>query len=83
MHCSGEMYDGVAILMLALVAWRTSVGGLNAYDTHSGTMILGFPDWVTYACMVPPLVLTAAIAFHQFAFGFGADVAEANPELAV
>ena len=70
-------------LVMALVAWRTTVGGLNAYNTHSGTTILGFPDWVTYACMVPPLALTAVIAFVQAASGFGTDEAPSNPELSV
>ncbi len=70
-------------IVLALVAWRTTVGGINAYDTHSGTTILGFPDWVTYAFMVPPLVLTAVIGFTQAAVGFGADEPEANPELSI
>ncbi len=79
--------DRVGVLLLALmmafVAWRTAVGGLNAYNTHSGTTILGFPDWITYAFMVPPLALTAVIAFTQCALGFGADEPEGNPELSV
>ena len=70
-------------LMMALVAWRTTVGGLNAFNTNSGSTILGFPDWVTYAFMVPPLMLTAMIAFTQCALGFGEDGPEANPELSV
>ena len=31
------------------------LGGLNAYDSQSGTMMLGFPEWVVYVGMVPPL----------------------------
>ena len=30
--------------------------------------MLGFPEWITYAAMVPPLVLTGVIALVQ-AFG--------------
>jgi TRAP-type C4-dicarboxylate transport system permease small subunit len=52
-------------LVMALLSWRASLGGLNAYDTHSGTMMLGFPEWIVYACMVPPLLLTAAIGITQ------------------
>lgn len=54
----------VCALMGAL-AWRTALGGLNAWDNHSGSMLLGFPDWVVYFGMVPPLLLTALIALWQ------------------
>lgn len=54
----------VAICMTVL-AWRTAVGGLNAWDTQSGSMLLAFPDWVVYAGMAPPLLLTACIALVQ------------------
>jgi TRAP-type C4-dicarboxylate transport system permease small subunit len=71
--------DRMGALLLALVmlllAWRTGVGGLAAWSNQSGTMILGFPEWIVYAFMVPPLVLTAVIAAWQAAFGF-AEVAE-------
>ena len=79
--------DKLGALMMALImglmAWRTSLGGLNAWTTQSGTMMLGFPEWIVYAFMVPSLALAAAIALHQAAFGFNADEKEANPELAV
>ncbi len=52
-------------LVMALIAWRACVGGLNAYNTQSGTMMLGFPEWIVYAAMVPPLILTALIALVQ------------------
>jgi TRAP-type C4-dicarboxylate transport system permease small subunit len=61
-------------LSMALLAWRTTVGGLNAYNTHSGTMMLGFPEWVVYAAIVPPLVLTALIALWQGVLGMGDEV---------
>jgi TRAP-type C4-dicarboxylate transport system permease small subunit len=51
--------------VMALLAWRTALGGLNAWDNHSGSMLLGFPDWVVYCGMVPPLLLTALIALWQ------------------
>ena len=68
-----------ALLMAAamsLMAWRTAVGGLNAWSSGAGSMMLGFPEWIVYAGMVPPLVLTAVIALAQGALGF-ADEAEA------
>ena len=63
----GAMLLGVA---MGLMAWRAAVGGINAYSTHSGTMMMGFPEWIVYACMVPPLALTALIGLMQAACGF-------------
>jgi TRAP-type C4-dicarboxylate transport system permease small subunit len=57
-------------LAMALLAWRTSLGGVNAWKTGSGTMLIGFPEWVIYTAMVPPLALTAAIALLQVRRGF-------------
>ena len=69
------MLDRLGALLLAgvmaLLAWRTGVGALNALQTHSGTMLLDFPEWLVYASMVPPMVLTALIALAQ-SFGGGA-----------
>ncbi|MDO8769027.1 MAG: TRAP transporter small permease [Burkholderiaceae bacterium] len=56
-------------LVMALLAWRAVLGGMNAYDTHSGTMMLGFPEWIVYAAIVPPLALTALIGIVQAAVG--------------
>ena len=82
-----NVMDRIGALLLgcvmALMAWRTSVGGLNSFRTHSETQILGFPEWVIYAVMVPPLALTVLIALHQSLFGFEAQTTEDNPELAV
>lgn len=49
----------------ALMAWRTVLGGLNAYTSFSGTMMLGFPEWIVYAAMVPPFILCSVIALVQ------------------
>ena len=70
-------------LVMALMAWRTALGGMAAWASQSGTMMLGFPEWIVYSCMVPPLVLTTVIALYQTIFGFAADTPEDNPELAV
>jgi TRAP-type C4-dicarboxylate transport system permease small subunit len=64
--------------LFAVLAWRTSLGGLNSYSTHSETQILGFPEWTTYLLMVPPFVLTAVIGLHQGLFGFAKGM-EAHP----
>jgi TRAP-type C4-dicarboxylate transport system permease small subunit len=57
-------------LAMALLAWRAGVGGLSSYNSHSTTMMLGFPEWIVYAAMVPPMILTALIAFWQALHGF-------------
>lgn len=69
--------DRLGALLLALtfclLAWRTTVGGINAYATQSGTMMLGFPEWIIYVSMVPAFVLTAIIAFAQAVSGFESE----------
>jgi TRAP-type C4-dicarboxylate transport system permease small subunit len=57
-------------LAMALMTWRTGVGGLSAWRNQSGSMMLGFPEWVVYAFMVPALGLTALIALAQAVQGF-------------
>jgi TRAP-type C4-dicarboxylate transport system permease small subunit len=52
-------------LALGLMAWRTTIGGLNAWKSQSTTMMMGFPEWVVYVFMVPPLVLCALIGLAQ------------------
>lgn len=64
-------------VLFAVLAWRTALGGLNSWSTNSETQILGFPEWMAYAAMVPPFVLTAVIGMHQSLMGFGQ--AEAHP----
>ena len=72
--------DRVGALLLALVfallAWRTTLGGLNAWKSGSGTMLIGFPEWIVYAGMVPPLVLTAVIGLAQALRGFAPPASE-------
>lgn len=61
--------DRLGCLLMAAVmgvlAWRTAAGALNAYQAQSTTMLAGFPEWITYAAMVPPFALTAVIALLQ------------------
>jgi TRAP-type C4-dicarboxylate transport system permease small subunit len=58
-------------LIFALLAWRTTLGGLNSFRSGSETQIMGFPEWVVYATMVPAFVLAGCIALWQAVFGFG------------
>lgn len=57
-------------VVMALMAWRSAIGGLNAWNSGSGSMMLGFPEWITYAGIVPALALTAVIAAVQSVRGF-------------
>ncbi len=57
-------------LVMALLTWRTALGGISAYRSQSGSMMLGVPEWWVYAAMVPALALTALIAAVQAARGF-------------
>lgn len=75
-----DKLDRFGTLLLALIfgllAWRTTLGGLNVYSANSETQIMGFPEWVVYAAMVPPFVLAGLISLHQTAFGFGSTQPE-------
>ena len=74
--------DRLGALLLALVmvlmTWRSGIGGLNAWRSQSGSMMLGFPEWIVYACMVPPLALTALIGLLQAWRGFAEEADEAD-----
>jgi TRAP-type C4-dicarboxylate transport system permease small subunit len=70
-------------IVLAVMAWRACLGGLSAWESKSGSMMLGFPEWIVYSAIAPSLALTALIAFAQALFGFPSDQHSDNPELAV
>lgn len=69
-----DKLDRLGTLLLALIfgllAWRTTLGGLNVYSANSETQIMGFPEWIVYATMVPAFVLAGLISLHQTVFGF-------------
>ena len=66
---TNQFFDRMGALcvsaVFALLAWRTVLGGLNVYSSFSGTMMLGFPEWIVYAAMVPPFVVCSLIALLQ------------------
>ncbi len=68
----GALLLGVA---MALLAWRTAIGGVNAWNSQTGSMMLGFPDWIVYCGMVPPLALCVAIGLAQALRGFQSEAA--------
>ena len=66
--------DRIGALLLALccalLAWRAALGGWSSWQSGSTTMLLGVPEWLAYAPMVPGFALTAVIALRQAAVGF-------------
>lgn len=70
---------GAALLavMMVLMTWRSTVGGLSAWQTQAETMMLGLPEWIVYVGLVPPLALTALIAAVQAVRGFDGEGAAA------
>lgn len=74
------LLDRLGALLLALamglLTWRSAIGGFNAWKSQAGTMMLGFPEWIVYAGIVPALALTTAIAFVQALRGFEDRVGE-------
>jgi TRAP-type C4-dicarboxylate transport system permease small subunit len=68
-----DRMDRFGALMMAvtmvLLAWRSAVGGLSAWKAQSGSMMLGFPEWIVYCGIVPALA--------QAFFGFGEEEVKA------
>ncbi len=62
---------------MALMTWRTAVGGWKAWESQSGSMMLGFPEWIVYVGMVPPLALCVAIGLVQAVRGFDSTTGSA------
>lgn len=52
-------------LALALIAWRTGVGGLDALRNDETTMIMGLPIWYGYLSMAPSFAVAALAAFYS------------------
>ena len=64
---------GLLALAMALLAWRAAIGGINAWNSGAGSMMLGFPEWIVYVFMVPPLALCVLIGLAQALRGFGGE----------
>jgi TRAP-type C4-dicarboxylate transport system permease small subunit len=52
-------------LLAALIAWRAAFGGLDLFEYHDTTMVLGFPSWIGYVPATVSAALLAAVAFHR------------------
>jgi TRAP-type C4-dicarboxylate transport system permease small subunit len=60
--------DGVGALvlaaMMALLAWRTGAGAMDAYTTRETSMLMELPTWIGYALMVPSFALASLAAIY-------------------
>jgi TRAP-type C4-dicarboxylate transport system permease small subunit len=63
----------ITALVLGLMAWRSIVGGMNAWTSNEASMMLNLPNWIVYVCMVPGFVIAAVIALVQALRGVEAD----------
>lgn len=58
--------DALGALLLAAMALllgvRGMAGGLSMYGTGDTSMLMGIPVWITYALIVPGLLLTGIVA---------------------
>ena len=50
--------------VMALLAWRTTLGFMTVKASHEVTMIVGFPVWIGYAAIVPSLVLATLVGLQ-------------------
>lgn len=66
--------DGIGALLLAvamaLFAWRTAIGALDARASRETSMIMELPTWAGYALMVPSFALAAVIALYVASLHF-------------
>jgi TRAP-type C4-dicarboxylate transport system permease small subunit len=68
----GALLLGLTFLLLS---WRAALGGLSSWTANSSTMLLGVPEWLAYAPMVPGFALAGVIGLWQAIAGFGAQKA--------
>ena len=59
----------VLCIVFAVLSWRTVVGCMSAYTAGSQTMLMGIPEWIVYAAMVPPFAISSLIGFTQAIHG--------------
>ena len=61
--------DGIGAVVvglgLALLAWRTGAGGLDAWRNDETTMLMGLPTWYGYLAMTPSFAVASAAAFYS------------------
>ena len=65
---SRRRLDGIGAVilavMMALLAWRTAIGAIDARAYNETSMIMELPTWLGYALMVPSFVLASITAIY-------------------
>lgn len=51
--------------MFVLVGWRCALGMTEIRHTGETSMLMGFPIWIGYVCVLPGITLAAITAFAQ------------------
>lgn len=68
MHRQNQL-DGLGTFLytvvMALVAWRVAVGGIDIKAAQETSMLMALPLWIPYMLMVPGLVLCSVIGLVQ------------------
>lgn len=62
-------------VMMGLIGWRTVVAIFDQKASGSVTMLLQWPEWIAYALMAPPLIVTAAMGLYTGLTGRNGAVA--------
>ena len=52
-------------LVMALIAWRVAVGGIDIKAAQETSMLMALPLWIPYMLMVPGLALCSVIGLVQ------------------
>ena len=61
--------DIVTAVAFVSLAFLSLFYFIDSWHNQSGTMMLGFPEWIVYAVMTPALALTTVIAVWQAVAG--------------
>ncbi|MBA3476825.1 MAG: TRAP transporter small permease, partial [Lautropia sp.] len=67
-HATRKRLDGVGAsvvaVMMALLAWRTAIGAMDARMNNETSMIMELPTWIGYGLMVPSFALASLSALY-------------------
>jgi len=72
-----RVLDGIGCLLIAIMAWRTSIGAISVREAQEASMILDLPMWWVYASLAPGLALAALVALVQAVMHLRGDAMDA------
>lgn len=74
--------DGLGTLlysaMMILLAWQVWVGGMAAKENQEVSMLMSLPVWISYAAMVPGMVLSAIVGLYHTVLHWNPAAKEAS-----